>query len=392
MLKYRVYPSKKQIAKLDYQLRICKEVYNILLDQNQKYGFTKKFDYNQIIASVKVTCKQRYGTVHSQVLQNVSDRASKAFDNFFARIKLRKQGIKVKAGYPRFKRRISSITYPQSGYKLLPNKKLWASTIGNMPIILSRPLQGNVKTLTLKKNKADQWFAVFSCEIDTPIRTHPSAEKVGIDVGLERFGTLSKNRGIIANPRFLRKSEKTLRRLQRTLSRKTLRGNNWQKQRLKVARCHVKIANQRADFLHKTSSALAKSYCHIKCEKLKIQNMLKNHCLAKSISDAGWGAFLRMLSYKELTLGGQLEGVNPAYTSQTCKVCKKRTKHILSERIFACKHCGHSEHRDNNAADNIEDTEGHSEIYTPVDTEPLQQRFVVASLVEETGTTSGASK
>lgn len=391
MFKYRIYPSKKQIVKLETQFSICKEVYNTLLDQSQKYNFTQTFDYNQLVIMIKATCEDRYYKPYSQVLQNVSDRLHKAFDNFFSRIELRKQGIKIKAGYPRFKRRVNSMTYPQKGYEFLSEKKLYVSHVGNIPVVLSRAIQGKIKTLTIKKNKAGQWFAVFSCKFDVPTPKHSSVKKAGLDVGLERFGTLSRNQGIIANPRFFRKSEKKLKHLQMTLSRRTLRSNNWQKQRVKVARCHLKISNQRCDFLHKASTILAKTYGTIIYEKLKIQNMLKNHNLAKSISDAGWGSFLRMLSYKELTLGGQTEGINPMFTSQTCKVCKKRTKILLSQRIFVCKHCSHTAHRDDNASDVIEDTGGHPGIYTPVEIPPLPLCLAKASGINESGTICGAS-
>lgn len=390
MFRYRIYPNKKHQIRLLTQFKICKEIYNDLLDENKNYNFNRTFDFNSIIQDIKITNPQRYFKVHSQVLQNVSDRASKAFDNFFNRIKMRNQGIKVKAGFPRFKSRIQSITYSQSGFKIVGNK-LQLSKIGKMPIILSREIEGKIKTLTIKQNKSKEWFAVFSVEIDKEEPTHPSKESIGIDVGLERYATLNNQKGNIDNPRFFRQSEKALCKAQKILSRRKLGSQNWKKQKLKVARIHKVITNQRNDFLHKITSFLTNKYCLIKIENLKIQNMLKNHKLAKSISDAGWGKFFSMLAYKEVTLGGKVEKVSPRNTSRKCNKCGTLVDMPLRKRAFVCPKCQYTAHRDDNASDNIHDTEGHSGISTPVDIVPLYQRLAGVSAIDESGTISGVA-
>jgi putative transposase len=392
MFKYRIYPSTKQRVRLLTNFKISKEIYNLLLIENKKYYFNQKFDFNSIIKDIKITNEERYSKVHSQVLQNISDRVSKAFENFFNRIKMRQAGIKIKAGFPRFKSRIQSITYSQSGFKLDGNK-IQLSKIGRMPIILSREIEGKIKTLTIKKNKSHEWYAVFSVQIEKEEPIHPSNKSVGIDVGLERYATLSKQDGIIENPRFFRKSEKDLYTAQRTLSRRKKGSQNWKKQKIKVAKIHKKITNQRTDFLHKTTAFLAKKYCLIKVENLKIQNMLKNHCLAKSISDAGWGKFFSMLAYKEVVLGGKFEKNNPRNTSKKCSKCGTLVDMPLFKRTFTCPKCRHTTHRDDNASDNIlqNDTEGHSGISTPVDIAPLFQRLAGVSAIVEAGTISGVA-
>jgi putative transposase len=153
------------------------------------------------------------------VLQNCADRLIKAYDNFFRRMKLRKRGVKVKAGFPRFKKRWRSITYPQFGFKFLSERRLSVSKIGNIPIILHRPTEGKVKTLTIKRNSVGQWFAMFTCETEKVLETHPHVDKkIGIDLGLESFATLSDGTRV-NNPRCLVKTERRLKRMQRKLSR-----------------------------------------------------------------------------------------------------------------------------------------------------------------------------
>jgi putative transposase len=389
MFKYRIYPGAKQAKRLDAVFAHCKHVWNELLGQNKELWVTHKFDFNNLVLDLKL-CDPSIGRdVHAHVLQNVSDRLSKAFTAFFSRVKLRKQGRRVKAGFPRFKRSVSSITFPDSGFKL-KGKRLFLSKIGNVPIVLSRPLRGTVKTLTVKRNAAGQWFAVFSCVIDGGTSVHLSSQTVGIDVGLENFAMLSKEDAAIFNPRFFRCSERKLGRAQRRLSRKVKGSKNRAKQRVKVARVHLKVFNQRTDFLHKAANKVARTYRLCKTERLRIKNMVKNHCLAKSILDAGWGRFFNMLSYKEVILGGEHTKVEAANTTTDCSGCGTRIKMPLGKRVFECPKCGLKLHRDKNAAFNIEvkpDTVGLTGISTPVEIPPLRQRLLAAaSGVEEAGT------
>ncbi len=289
----------------------------------------------------------RYSTIHSQVLQNVADRLVKAYKNYFRRVKEKKAGKKVKAGFPRFKKFYSSITYPQSGFTLATNR-LFASRIGNIPIVTERLPKGRIKTLTIKRKPSGKWFVFFSSIVDIPKTTNPNkTNKIGIDVGLENFATLSDGT-TIQNPRFLVKSEDKLLKYQRRLSRKT-KGSNRIKAKIRVARIHEKITSQRTDFLHKTSKMLAEKYNLIALEKLNIMGMLHNHNLARSISDASWNQFTRMLGYKAESAGCQLVFVDPRNTSQVCSGCGNTAKKELSDRWHECS-CGLSLHRDHNAA------------------------------------------
>jgi len=355
--KYRIYPSQKQIIKLNKTISDCCFIYNKLLETKINAYKTDKnnlsqFDLNKLTKDIDVP-------IHSQVKQNISKRINDAFNHFFRRIREKKG----KVGFPRFKslNRYKSITFPQSGFKFISDKRLFVSKIGNIPIILHRVLKGKLKTFTIKKT-ALGWFAIFSCE-NIPIeKIEVEDNHIGIDVGIESFAILS-NGERIENPKFLIKSEKKLARLQRRLSRKKKGSSNRRKVRIKVAKLHQRIFNQRQDFLHKTSFTLIKQFKIISVEKLTIKNMVKNHYLAKSINDASWGYFVQMLSYKVEKTGGQLVKVSPRNTSRTCSQCGNVQDMPLANREFKCLKCGFVCHRDLNASTVI-DRAGQVQIFS----------------------------
>ncbi|MBU2639990.1 MAG: transposase [Nanoarchaeota archaeon] len=375
--KFRIYPNKKQQRKILYQFKICKEIYNELLYQNKEYLITKKYDFNSIIKDIKITCPAYYSKVHSQALQNISDRVSKALENFFRRVKEKKE----KVGFPRFKSRVKSITYPQSGFMI--NKKLKLSKIGNIPIIYHRTIKGKVKTLTIKVNKFNQWYVFFSCEAENKkIKNNRLHNAIGIDVGLENFATLS-NGEKVENPRFLIRSEDKLKKLQRRLSRKKLRSKSRKKVKLKIARQHIKIFNQRNDFLHKLSRKLVNNYRLIAVEKLNIKGMVHNRYLAKHIYDVSWNRFIQLLSYKAVASGGLLiESTKTKGSSKRCSNCGFEMEMKLNKRVFKCDSCGLKLNRDHNAAINmLKDTVGHTEISTLAD-DNVRPSFLKAKIYE----------
>lgn len=353
--RYRIYPSQKQIVKLNKTISNCCFVYNKLLEAKVNAYKTDKtilteFDLNKLTKNFDIP-------IHSQVKQNISKRINDAFQHFFRRVREKKG----KVGFPRFKNinKYKSITYPQSGFKLISNKRIFVSQIGNIPIVLHRVPKGRLKTFCIKKT-AKGWFAIFSCD-EVPIENiEVSNNHVGIDVGIESFAVLS-NGWKIENPKFLRKSERKLAKLQRRLSKKKKGSASRRKARFKVARLHQRIFNQRHDFLHKTSFNIIKQFRTISVEKLQIKNMVKNHYLAKSINDASWGSFLQMLSYKVERTSGQLVRVNPKNTSRTCSKCGNIQDMPLANREFKCLNCGFVCHRDLNASIVI-DTAGQAEI------------------------------
>jgi putative transposase len=361
MFKYRVYPSNKHKIRFINNFKICKSAYNQLLaisKDSYTFGniYLTKFDYNGIIKGFSKN-------THSQILQNVSDRVHKSFVNFFRRVK--DKSCKKK-GFPRFKSRVNSITFPQSGFKILSDKRLHLSKIGSVPIVLHRIPKGKIKNLTIKQNKVGQWFAIFSCELPDKVVKHTNTEKIGIDVGLENFATLS-NGEVIANPRHLVQSEHKLKLLQRRLSRKKKGSANRRKAKFRLAKQYLNVANQRADFLHKLSRTITQRFAIIKVEKLNIKNMLKNHWLAKSIGDASWNTFIRNLEYKAVTSGSELVKVNARNTSKGCSNCGTIIKMPLSKREFLCPKCGFVCHRDLNASINILSRVGLTRTITPAD-------------------------
>ena len=351
--KCRIYPTKSQRSRMERTLDLCRWVYNQTLayrknawEQDNKP--VSKFETYNKLPGWKVE-KPELIEVHSQVLQNVQERVDLAFKAFFRRVKSGE-----KPGYPRFKGkgRYDSFTYPQSGFKLLSGK-LRLSKIGDIKIKLHRPIEGKIKRLTIRRSSTGKWFACFSVEIDDPLKPPwKDGSMVGIDVGLESFATLS-NGEKIDNPRFFRSEEKALAKAQRRLS-KCEKGTPERRKALKVVqRIHERIANRRYDFAHQISNQLVSKYGLIAFEDLSIKNMLQNHNLAKSISDAAWRMLVTVTSYKAESAGSIVVLVDPRNTSQLCSRCGLKVPKSLSERIHECPQCGLVMDRDENAAINI---------------------------------------
>ncbi|MCX5804008.1 MAG: transposase [Proteobacteria bacterium] len=286
--------------------------------------------------------------MHSQVLQDVLFRVERAFQGFFRRLK-EKNG---KAGYPRFKseNRYDSITYPQQPGFQLTEQGLKLSKIGTIKLKKHREIKGDIETCTIKK-EIDRWYACFSVEYG-PVKKLIPDKAIGIDMGIKSFATLS-NGEIIDNPKYLRKSEERLITKQRQLSQKKKGCKNRKKARIKVAKLHCKVRNQRNDFHHKVSRKIVDTYGFIVVENLHIKGMVRNHHLAKSISDAGWRQFLNYLTYKAEEAGCLVEKVSPHYTSINCSVCGEPVPKTLAQRIHRCPFCKTVMDRDHNAAQNI---------------------------------------
>lgn len=358
--KYRLYPTKNQTITFNQTLNTCRILYNsCLLDRKNAFENTKKGLTYNYQASILTKDKQRIeslNNIHSQILQDVLKRVDKSYKNFFRRVKTRKE----KAGYPRFKpeNRYTSFTYPQSGFKI-GDKKLKLSKIGTVKLKLHRSIQGSIKTCTIKK-ELDKWYVCFSVEY-TPVKRNIPNKAIGVDVGLNNFATLSTGE-VIDNPNYLRSSEKKLTQKQRQLSKKKKGSKNKNKARVKVTKIHLKIRNQRNDFLHKVSKYIVDNFNYIVIEDLNIKNMLKNHNLAKSISDASWGIFLNYLIYKAENAGSKIFKVDPKYTSIICSNCGCYVFKTLSDRIHICPQCNISLDRDLNASLNILNRAGTAQI------------------------------
>ena len=353
---FRIYPTKNQEVALNRTLSTCRHLYNDSLAERKRqselnelertfdicpWGKPDWLNYYDQANSLSGSKTDFQKDVFSQVLQNVLKRVDRSYKNFF-------NGF----GYPRFqgRERYNSFTYPQKGFDL-KDGKLNLSKIGNIRIILHREIGGKIKTCTIKKD-IDQWYVSFSCEIDISIVPVEIKTETGIDVGLSSLITMS-NGYQIEPPEFLRASEKRLSREQIHLSKKKLRSKNRNKQRIIVSKVHRTIRNQRKDFAHKTSRTLVNEYDRIVFEDLQVQNMVKNHHLAKSILDAGWSQLINFTKTKAEYAGKIVELVNPRNTSQNCSGCGNSVKKDLSVRIHSCPFCGLELDRDHNAAINI---------------------------------------
>lgn len=338
---------------MDLNLELCRHVYNdtLALRKDAWEKETKSislYETNDILVTWKAQ-RPELKQVYSQVLQNVQVRVDLALKAFFRRVKSGEN-----PGYPRFKGkgRYDSITYKQLGFGI-KGGKLHLAKIGDIKIKLHRPIEGKIKTCTVRRMPTGKWFACFSVETeDIPLPPWKDGSVVGIDVGLESFATLS-NGEKIANPRFFRAEEKSLAKAQKHLSSAS-KGTPERRKALKVVeRVHERIANRRSDFANQVARKLIDRFGFIAFEDLNIQNMLKNHCLAKSISDAAWNMLVKATESKAAYAGSKVVLVDPRQTSQMCSRCGLIVKKDLSERVHNCPECGLSMDRDLNAAINI---------------------------------------
>lgn len=349
---FRLYPTKAQISILNQMFEICRKVYNNTLALRRD-----SWDYDQIPLTCLDTLNElsrwkkefpELRTVHSQVLQNAQMRVDLAFKAFFRRVKSSEN-----PGYPRFKGRgrYDSITYPQSGF-VVEDNSIWFSKLGNIKTIFHRSIEGKIKTVTIRRTPTQKWFVSISCD---DVLTHPlesSTECVGIDVGLKMFAMLSTGKPI-ENPRFYRHEEHALARVQRKLSIAEKGTPTRQRARKVVSLVHERIANKREDFVQKLSCSLVNQYGLICFEDLQINNMTKNHSVAKSIMDAAWGKLIQYTTYKAEDAGRCVVLVDPKKTSQMCSRCGQIVAKDLSTRLHNCPYCGYKADRDLNAAINI---------------------------------------
>jgi putative transposase len=345
-------PTPAQAAILTETVETCRHLYNHALSERKTAYHERGVSIGFARQSASLPALKRESPylprVHSQVLQDVLHRVDRAFQAFFRRVKAGET-----PGYPRFKGKgwYDSFTYPQWGNGVkLDSGRLILSKIGAIRVHKDRPLDGTPKTCTMVR-KADGWYASIACEV-APSPLPPTGKAIGVDVGLESFATLS-NGTQIANPRYYRAAERKLKQAQRRLSRRVKGSNRRRKARELLAKAHLRIKRARQDFAHKTARALVNDYDHIAVEKLNIRGMVRNHPLAKSISDAGWGLFLSILCAKAASARRIVVEVNPAGTSQVCAQCSEQVIKRLAVRWHSCPYCGCELHRDHNAALNI---------------------------------------
>jgi putative transposase len=352
--RYKLNPTPEQERLLERTLMLCRHVYNAAIGERREAWRMRGvsvtyYQQKAELPGIKEVMPE-YGEVHSQVLQDVVLRVDRAFQAFFQRMR---EG--QTPGSPRFhgRDRYRSFTYPQYGNgATLDGGVLCLSKVGRILIRLHRPLEGTPKTLTINR-EADGWYVCISCA-DVPVQPLPATgQDTGIDLGIEAFATLSDGTRIFS-PGWYRKAERALKTAQRRVSRRKKGSNRHRKAVKWLGKAHQTVRRQRQDFHHKTALALVRANDTIYHEDLQVRNMVRNHHLAKSISDAGWSAFLTILAYKAACAGRRVVAVNPAFTSQRCSGCGVMVLKGLSVRWHSCPDCGTSLHRDHNAARNIE--------------------------------------
>jgi putative transposase len=400
--RYRLDPTESQRETLDYHRDTCRQLYNHALyrfDQIPEDEGTVKQRVRKIRDELPGLKEwwEALTDVYAKVLQPTVMRLA---HNIKALGKLKAKGYEV--GQLRWKspREFRSFTYNQSGFEL--DEKggqtvLSLSKLADIPITIHRPVpdDATIKEVTLKKEKTDEWFAIFGIEMDDDPPPKPSLEDistdemVGIDVGILKYAHDTDRTAVESLD--LAAEHERLEREQRALSRKDHGSNNWERQRQRVAECHRRITRKRRDFLHKLSTYYARKYDLVAVEDLDVKGMLESSRNSRNTASAAWDTFRRMLEYKCDREGAHFVAVDPAGTTRECAKCGVETDKPLWVRDHSCPACGFETDRDANAASNILSRGladlgvGHSED-TPVETAlPADTAVVSAKRVVETG-------
>ena len=350
-VKVRIYPTEQQKEQLARAFGSTRWLWNRFLAlTNQTYKNTGKglsrYDLQSQLPSLKKEYQWLRET-YSQCLQVVCLNLSRAFINFFEK----------RSQFPRFKSKQGkqSLSYPQN-VKILENVIKFPK-LGEIYAKIHRPVEGKVKTVTISKNKADQYYVSILLEDGKQLPQQTAKGKVlGIDMGLTDF-CITSDGSKYANPRWIDRHEGNLIRKQQALSRKQKGSKNRAQARLKVAKVHNRISRCREDFHHKLSRKIVNENQVICVENLNIKGMVKNHCLAKSISQVGWGSFMTMLKYKAEQEGKVYLEIDRFFpSSKTCSNCLNIVDSLpLDIRVWTCDSCGTKHERDLNAAINIRD-------------------------------------
>ncbi|MDQ1326967.1 MAG: putative transposase, partial [Candidatus Poribacteria bacterium] len=322
--KFRIYPNSQQKRFLAQSFGCARFVYNRFLRQRIDYyaenakGLTY---HNNALALTQIKKLPEFewlNDINSQSLQSALRNLDTAYSNFFNK----------KAKFPKFKKKSNKQSFNVPQNFSIHDNELDIPKCKGIKIKLHRDIEGTMKSITILKTPSGKYFASILCELEIPEPVSPKSpckgaggNEIGIDYGIKAFITTS-NGEIIESPNYLRKSEKRLKQLSKSFSKKQPSAKNRYKAQKQLARQHEKVSNQRQDFLHKLSKQLTCDNQAIYIESLAIRNMIQNHCLAKSISDSGWNVFVNMLKYKGSWYGCRIIEIDRWFpSSKRCHVC-----------------------------------------------------------------------
>jgi putative transposase len=361
VFEFKVYGKSVQLTAIDDAIRTAQFVRNSCIRLWMDVKGTGKNDLQKYCAVLAANFPFA-NELNSMARQASAERAWSSITRFYVSVAGRspncKKGISGKKGFPQFQKDCRSVEYKTSGWKLADNRKFITFTdkkgIGRLKIKGTRDLHfyqiNQIKRVRLVK-RADGYYCQFCIDVIRQENIEPSGNTIGLDVGLKEYCTDS-NGVMVENPKFLREGEKVLKRSQRRVSRKVKGSKNRGKARQILGKRHLKISRQRKDHAVKLARCVVQSNDLIAYEDLRIKNLVKNHCLAKSINDASWYQFRVWLEYFGLVFKRVTIAVNPQYTSQECSSCGEVVKKTLSTRTHVCQ-CGCVMDRDKNAARNI---------------------------------------
>lgn len=394
--KYRIYPKEEQITLLKQCGGNTRFLWNYFWTLQQEHyqdnnTYLSYFDFTYFLPILKKSEGFEFlSKSYSQSLQQVGKDLRKSIDMAYSPA-IKKQRNKAiakamsekdedkkakllakayKYGFPKYhkKHNFKDSFRISSGFKI-KKSRMYIPNVGWINYIRDRKHEGKAKYITISQN-GEHWYVSVCCEVEIQEQEIKTDNIIGIDLGLKTFAAFSDGT-VIDNPKIYRNSEKKLKREQRILSRKQKGSNRRKKQQLKVQRVHRNIKNKRKDFLQKLTSSMITKYDGFVVENLAVSNMVKNHKLAKSISDVSWSEFCRILEYKSYWHFKYFEKIDRyAPSSQLCSSCGSKQDMPLDVRIYKCDICGHIMDRDINASINILglSTLGQSGIYAQGDT------------------------
>ncbi len=354
VFEFKAKGTLRQYQQIDEALRITKFIRNKCLRFWMDNSNVKPYDLNKYTAVIANEFEFA-DKLNSSARQAAAERTAFAIKRFFDNCKAKIQGLK---GYPRFQKNNRSVEYKLSGWKLSDDRKHIKFTdkcnIGQLKLIGTWDLHfyqvKQIKRVRIVK-RSDGYYVQFCVYAERNIDTHPTGKIIGLDVGLNHFYIDSLG-NTVENPRYLRKSEKALKRLHSSVSRKNKGSNNRKKAINRLGRKHLKVSRQRQDNAVKQALYVVRSNDLVAYEKLQVKNMVRNSKLSKSISDVSWSLFTQWLEYFGKIYGRVVVPVDPKFTSQNCSSCGEIVKKSLSVRTHICK-CGCVLDRDLNASINI---------------------------------------